>query len=171
MRESIPLPGSTRAKLITAGLAHFSLSDYNAVEVDAVAADAGVTVGALYHHFESKLAFYGVLRDEMTRRLLDRMEAAAEAVPRGVAYKAAMLAAFDGTVRLNVGKLITEPDPRKLEDELAHFLDELARQGKRAGEGVLGHILAAALRAALTQSGDIPKQHAIARGALEHFLR
>lgn len=170
MRENIPFAGSTRAKLLTAGLTHFSRYDYSVVEVDKVAAEAGVTVGALYHHFRSKLSFYGVLRDEMVQRLLDRMEAAAEAVSRDAAIKAAMLAAYDGAVRLRIGKLITDPDPRGNEDKLALYISKLANQQKRADAVVLGHILMAAVRAALAQAGDTPDQQALARQALEHVL-
>ena len=170
MHEDIPFAGSTRAKLIAAGLTYFSRDSYSAVEVDVVAADAGVTVGALYHHFRSKIAFYGVLRDEMTQRLLDRMEAVAEAVPQDSAVKAAVLAAYDGALRLKVGRLVTEPDPRDCDDALAIYLGELAHHAQEVG-GVLGHVLAAALRAALMQSGSNSEQQAIARSALERFLQ
>lgn len=169
MRDNIPFAGSTRAKLLTAGLTHFSRDEYSAVEVDRVAAEAGVTVGALYHHFRSKLVFYGVLRDEMVQRLLDRMEAAAESVPRNASVKAAVLAAYDGAVRLKVGRLITDPDPRAVDDALALYIGELATQQQRAGGVVLGHILASAVRAALAQAGDTSEQH-LARQALEQLL-
>ena len=170
MRDNIPFAGSTRAKLIAAGIAHFSRNEYGVVEVDKVAAEAGVTVGSLYHHFRSKLAFYGVIRDEMTQRLLDRMEAAAEAVSPNAAVKAAVLAAYDGAVRLKIGRLVTDPDPRALDDKLARFIGELATQQQLVGAAVLGHILAAAVRAALAQAGDSPEQQASARHALERLL-
>ena len=80
MHGDIPIPGSTKARLIKAGIGHFSQRGYDEVDVDSVAGEAGVTVGALYHHFHSKKEFYGVLRDDMTRRVLDRMEAVAESV-------------------------------------------------------------------------------------------
>ena len=92
MRDEIPIPGSTKAKLITAGLRQFGQYSYEEVDVDSVAAEAGVTTGSLYHHFQSKKGFYGVLRDDMTRRVLDRMEAVAESVPPERAVKAALLA-------------------------------------------------------------------------------
>lgn len=76
------------------------------------AAEAGVTTGSLYHHFHSKKAFYGALRDDLTRRILDRMEAVAESVPAEQAVKKALLAAYDGALRIKAGKILTEPDPR-----------------------------------------------------------
>lgn len=169
MRSDLPFVGSTREKLLTAGLAHFSREDYTRVDVDAVAADAGVTVGSLYHHFTSKLAFYGVLRDEMARRLLDRMEAAAEAVQPDAALRAAVLAAYDGALRLKIGRLLTDPDPRAVDDPIAVFLGTLATQ-KPTGTALVGHLLAAAIRAAVSQAGKTADQHARARAALEQLV-
>ena len=169
MRSDIPFVGSTREKLITAGFAHFCCHEFTAVDVDAVAADAGVTVGSLYHHFTSKLSFYGVLRDEMTQRLLDRMEAAAEAVPIEMALTAAALAGYDGSIRLNVGRLFTDPDPRASDDKIAVYLGSLAQH--RTGATALGHILAAAIRAAVKQGGEIPEQQTLARKALAQIAR
>ncbi len=119
MRDDIPIPGSSKARLIAAGLRQFSQTRYEEVDVDSVAAEAGVTTGSLYHHFQSKKAFYGVLRDDMTRRVLDRMEAVAESVAPGRALKVALLAAYDGVLRIQAGKLLTEPDPRGSDDAIA----------------------------------------------------
>jgi AcrR family transcriptional regulator len=168
MRDEIPIPGSTKAKLIAAGLRQFGLSGYEEVDVDSVAAEAGVTTGSLYHHFLSKKGFYGVLRDDMTRRVLDRMEAVAESVPPERAVKAALLAAYDGILRIKAGKLLTEPDPRGAEDAIARYLSELASQnGHFPVAGTLGIMLAAALRAALTEALN---GHTEAREALGSLL-
>src|SRR5947209_3257540 len=100
MREDIPIPGSNKAKLIAVGLRRFAQYGYDEVDVDSVVAEAGVTTGSLYHHFQSKKAFYGVLRDDMIQRVLDRMEAAAESVVPERALQAALLAAYDGVLRI-----------------------------------------------------------------------
>src|SRR5713226_4916369 len=105
MHGDIPIPGSAKARLINAGIRQFSQHGYEAVDVDSVAAEAGVTTGSLYHHFQSKKAFYGVLRDDMTQRVLDRMEAVAESVEPERAVNAALLAAYDGVLRIKAGKL------------------------------------------------------------------
>ncbi len=171
MPDPIPLPGSTRANLIAAGLRFFAATGYAAVEVDAVAAAAGVTVGALYHHFHSKAHFYGVLRDEMTQRLLDRMEAAAAAVEAGAQVRAAMLAAFEGALRIQAGKLISDPDPRPVPDPIAAALSRLATAEGRPAADTLGFLLAAALRAALLRLAVAPDDRAEARTALEQLVR
>jgi AcrR family transcriptional regulator len=168
MRNEIPIPGSTKAKLIAAGIRQFSQRSYEEVDVDSVAAEAGVTTGSLYHHFQSKKTFYGILRDDMTRRILDRMEAASESVPPEQAVKAALLAAYDGVLRIKAGKLLTEPDPRVNEDAIAHLLGQLASMnGKTPVAHMLGILLAAALRAALTEALS---GHEEAREALKELL-
>ncbi len=167
MRDDIPIPGSSKARLIAAGLRQFSQTRYEEVDVDSVAAEAGVTTGSLYHHFQSKKAFYGVLRDDMTRRVLDRMEAVAESVAPGRALKAALLAAYDGILRIQAGKLLTEPDPRGSDDAIAALLGELAAKNDMVVADRLGIVLAAALRAALAQALN---GHTDARQALESLL-
>ena len=167
MRDDIPIPGSSKARLIAAGLRQFSQTRYEEVDVDSVAAEAGVTTGSLYHHFQSKKAFYGVLRDDMTRRVLDRMEAVAESVAPGRALKVALLAAYDGVLRIQAGKLLTEPDPRGSDDAIAALLGELAAKNDMVVADRLGIVLAAALRAALAQALN---GHTDARQALESLL-
>jgi AcrR family transcriptional regulator len=171
MPENIPMPGSTRARLIDAGLRLFAAEGYEAVEVDVVAAEAGVTVGALYHHFRSKAAFYGVLRDEMIQRLLDRIEAAADAVPAEARLGAGVLAAFDGALRIRAGKLIAETDPRGGPDAVAAALGRLAAGEGRAAPEMLGQLLAAVLRAALLSATADPQHQREARSALEQLVR
>src|SRR5258708_10769618 len=103
MRNDIPIPGTTREKLIRAGIRLFSQHGYEAIDVDRIAAEAGVTTGPLYHHFKSKMAFYGLLRDDMTRRIVDRMEAAADSVEPKRPRQAARLAPYDRALRLHAG--------------------------------------------------------------------
>jgi AcrR family transcriptional regulator len=170
MPENIPLPGSTRARLIDAGLRLFAAEGYAAVEVDVVAAEAGVTVGALYHHFRSKAHFYGVLRDEMTQRLLDRIEAAADAVPAGARLGAGVLAAFDGALRIRAGHLLAAADPRDGPDAIAATLGRLAASEGRAAPEMLGQLLAAVLRTALLIATTDPDRQSAARSALEQLV-
>lgn len=170
MQDSIPIPGTTKAKLIQEGIKMFSEQGYSGVEVDVVASAAGVTVGALYHHFKSKLNFYGILRDDMNKRILDRMEAVAESVPPEHALRSALLAAFDGVIKIKADRLFTEPDPRGSDDVVAGYLSELAAAQAEEISHDIGYVLAAALRAALTrgleENGDVKR----ARQALEILL-
>jgi AcrR family transcriptional regulator len=167
VRNDIPIPGTTREKLVRAGIRLFSQYGYETIDVDRIAAEAGVTTGPLYHHFKSKMAFYGLLRDDMTRRVLDRMEAAAESVDPPRALQAALVAAYDGALRIEAGKLLTEPDPRDVEDAIARLLAELAAGSRNKADPILGILLAAALRAALLET---LKGHEGAREGLAHLL-
>ena len=65
MRDWIPIPGSAKARLIEAAAHHFELAGFEAVNVTELAAKAGVTTGALYHHFGSKLGLYGAAADAL----------------------------------------------------------------------------------------------------------
>jgi hypothetical protein len=71
-------------------------------------------------------------------------------------------------LRIKAGKLLTEPDPRGAEDAIARYLSELASQnGHFPVAGTLGIMLAAALRAALTEALN---GHTEAREALGSLL-
>lgn len=74
--DAIPLPGTAKRRLVDAAVHLFETSGYDAVAVTELAAKAGVTTGALYHHFESKLGLYLVVRQEMETRLVERMAGA-----------------------------------------------------------------------------------------------
>jgi AcrR family transcriptional regulator len=79
MQGWIPVPGSAKARLIEAATHHFERADFEAVNVTELAAKAGVTTGAPYHHFGSKLGLYTVIRGDLEQRITDHMEGAATA--------------------------------------------------------------------------------------------
>ncbi|WP_339291396.1 hypothetical protein MKY48_24675 [Paenibacillus sp. FSL W8-0187] len=127
-------------------------------------------MGVLYHHYKSKKKFYGLLRDDVTLRMMDRMEAVADAAPPERRLKSALLTAYDSMIRLKVGRLLLEPDPRKGENPVAPYLGELAiASGEEAGEE-LGVILAEALRAAFAQVVEQNGGEATMRAVLNRLL-
>jgi AcrR family transcriptional regulator len=65
----------TRARLIDAAIARFA-ADGLGTSFDAVAADVGVTKGALYHHFGSKEGLVEAVYKEAIRRHAERVMAA-----------------------------------------------------------------------------------------------
>lgn len=147
MREWVPVPGSAKARLIEAALHHFEQAGYEAANVADLAAKAGVTTGSLYHHFGSKLGLYTVVRDDLEKRITDRMEgaAAATSAPGRPAVRAALLVAFDAAVRFGACRLLGEPAPSDRPDPVARTLRELLPDDVD-GAAVM---LAAAWRAAL----------------------
>jgi AcrR family transcriptional regulator len=57
---------SARHRLLTAALARFVLDGATAVTLEEIRADAGVSVGTLYHHFPNKTALADALYVELT---------------------------------------------------------------------------------------------------------
>lgn len=169
MRGDLPIPGSVRSRLLDAGLQLFSTQPYDQVEISALTAQAGVTSGALYHHFQSKQGLYGVLREEMTLRLSDRMEAAADTAAPSDKLKVAVLAAYDGVFRIRAGHLLIDPDPRGIPDPLTGTLGEFARQSGVLEPEISAQLLCAALKAALRAGVDL-NMRASVRQALENLM-
>lgn len=113
MPADIPVPGSTRGRLVEASLYLFERDGYEATSVSDIAAKAGVTTGALYHHFGSKHGIYQYVRADLEKRLTERMAGAAESHGGSgpPAVRAALLVAFDAAVRFGVTRVVGEPYP------------------------------------------------------------
>ena len=67
----------TRNSLLKAALSVFSRTGYSAATLEDVAAEAGVTRGAIYWHFGSKAELYNALLDEYSGRSGQIVQAAA----------------------------------------------------------------------------------------------
>ena len=76
---------ATRAALIRAAVVRFGADGFDAVSIDGVAAAAGVTRGAVYHHFDGKEALFEAafrsVEDDL--REVVRRAAASKTEPRG----------------------------------------------------------------------------------------
>ena len=143
----IPIPGSTRARLVEAGIARFQELGYERASVIDIARDAGVTTGSLYHHFKNKMGLYVMIRDEMETRMTERMEGASSAVGGAgrAAIQAGLEVAFDAAVRFGVTRILAEPRRDGAPDTIAAALRELLPLPARPA----GAMLAAVWRAAL----------------------
>ena len=67
---------ATRAALLTAARRLFGSQGYAATSLDAVVAGAGVTKGALYHHFDGKEALFGAVFEQIEQEVSDTAVAA-----------------------------------------------------------------------------------------------
>jgi AcrR family transcriptional regulator len=167
MREWVPVSTSPRGRLALAAVKAFGARPFDEVTVGELAAAAKVTTGALYHHFGSKLGLYAFVREDVERRLLDRMEgaiaASAPASDRSAAVTAALLVGFDFAVREGFLHILGAP-PAGEHDRLAEMLSVSAAPAPP----ILGRVLAAAWRAGLVAvaEGSEPQQ---ARAALLAF--
>ena len=153
MQNWLPVPGSTKARIALVALAEFGARGYGGVGVAQLCAKAGVTTGALYHHFGGKPGLYAFVREEVEQRILDRMEGAAAAVADqgsspSAALRASLLVGFDAAVHQNVARLLSENSPHGEPDRIVPLLCRLTP----GGDVILARILGAAWRAALRES-------------------
>ncbi|NRQ30856.1 helix-turn-helix transcriptional regulator [Nonomuraea sp. NN258] len=172
MREWIPVSTSPRGRLVLAAAKEFGARPFDEVTVAELAAAAKVTTGALYHHFGSKLGLYTVVREDVERRLLDRMEGAMAATGPGpdhsAAVTSALLVGLDFAVRENFLRILGEPPQDTEPDRLAELLERSAAPSSASTPPLLGRLLAAAWRAALTAVAE-GAEPAHARAALAAF--
>lgn len=162
MREWIPVSTSPRGRLVLAAVKEFGARPFDEVTVAELAAAAKVTTGALYHHFGSKLGLYTFVREDVERRLLDRMEGAVAASgpesDRSAAVTSALLVGLDFAVREGFLRILGDPPAGTEHDRLAEMLS----QNAVPAAPLVGRVLAAAWRAALA---------AIAEGAEPEHAR
>jgi AcrR family transcriptional regulator len=147
MPEWLPTQGSAKGRLVLAALEAFGRQGFAAVSVADLARAADTTTGPLYHHFESKLGLYALVREDVERRVLDRLEGA---LAVGAAATEALAAAFDYVARAGFARMLAEPHPDGRADPVAALLTEHLG----AAPAPLGAMLAAAWRAALAASAD-----------------
>jgi AcrR family transcriptional regulator len=164
------VPGTTTGRLVAAALELFGAHGFQPVGVGALAARAGVTTGSLYHHFGSKAGLYLVVRADVERRVLDRLEGAAALRSVGSVADLApvVLVGVDYLVGAGYARLLGEPHPTGPDgvpppDEIERFFDEVLPDSAAP----LGALLAAAWRITLwrSASGD-----ATARASLDRLL-
>jgi AcrR family transcriptional regulator len=147
MPEWLPTRGSAKGRLVHAALAAFGAHGYAAVGVADLARAAETTTGPLYHHFESKLGLYAFVREDVERRVLDRLEGA---LAVDAAPAEALAAAFAYAARAGVTRMLAEPHPDGRADPVAALLTAHMEDAP----GPLGAMLAAAWRAALRASAE-----------------
>jgi AcrR family transcriptional regulator len=146
MNSWIPVSGTPRTRLMEQAMTMFGERGFEGVQVSDVARAAGVTTGALYHHFGSKAGLYHLVRTEVERRVRDRMEGAWAARPGSVAEM--LRVGFDTAWELKAVAMLAEVPPFTRDDILA---DLIAGRGETLHPG-LGAILVGAWRAALAAS-------------------
>jgi AcrR family transcriptional regulator len=122
--EWIPTERSAKGRLTLRALDAFAAHDFEVVNVVELCAAADVTTGTLYHHFGNKLGLYDVVRSEVERRLLDRLEGALAASPGTPSARVhrALLVGFDHLVASGHGRLVSVPHPDAPVDPIEKWL-------------------------------------------------
>ncbi|HEV8177740.1 MAG TPA: TetR/AcrR family transcriptional regulator, partial [Gemmatimonadales bacterium] len=70
VRRRLRDPGATRDRLLNAAFEEIYRRGFQATSLDTILAKAGVTKGALYHHFPDKAALGYAVVDEVVKGLL-----------------------------------------------------------------------------------------------------
>ena len=106
-RRSRPeMIAETRAKLIAAARKAFGERGYAEASMDEFTAEAGLTRGALYHHFGDKKGLFEAVVHEMDAEMAERLKTISDAAPTR----------WDGFVDENVGyvKMALEPEVQRI---------------------------------------------------------
>jgi AcrR family transcriptional regulator len=78
-RASAAAAAATAATILETGSALFSAHGFGGVSLDDVAGAAGVTRGAVYHHYANKLGLFQAVANTLQARVADEVVSAAEA--------------------------------------------------------------------------------------------
>lgn len=149
MPHPVPIPGSARARLIEAAISQFQEHGYEQANVTQMASMAGVTTGALYHHFASKQGLFGIIREEMERRMTERMEGASAAVGGGRAgVRVAFEVSIDAAARFGVTRILSEAGPSD-HDSIVETMGSMLSDNR-----VVARCLASMWRGALAAVAD-----------------
>src|SRR3954468_21109815 len=76
MRRTKENAAHTRATIVDAALRCFDRHGISSSTVEQIACEAGVTKGAVYHHFQGKRDIFGAIRDQLSLPLLDEADTA-----------------------------------------------------------------------------------------------
>ena len=118
---------ATRAKLIDAARDHFVRAGFEAAHTTQILADAGVSRGAMYHHFPSKKALFEAVFVAVSDAAI---ATARQSAPDGAAPLAALMATCLGWLRAadapDVRAILLDQGPQVLGWSRARALEEKA---------------------------------------------
>lgn len=143
---------STRAALVAAARPLFAERGYAGVGTEEIVRAAGVTRGALYHHFDGKLELFAAVYEQLEAELAERVAAGALA-----ANAEAPIEALRAGVEM-VLRASTEPEVQRIVLLDAPAVLGWDRWREIAAKYGLG-MVEATLRAAM-DAGEIPEQPA-----------
>ena len=127
--RSAPRDASARARLLAAALDKFATESPIAVSLEDIRSQAGVSVGALYHHFPDKAALVDALYIELTRRVQEEFLSELRAHPSaedGVRAIVRWYLRWVSANRVGAGLLLgNRPDDRMLTDLNRRFFAEV----------------------------------------------
>lgn len=116
---------ATRSDLLRAARSHFTAVGFGAARTEAIVADAGLTRGALYHHFENKQGlFLAVLREVHAQVATEVNEAGQQAAGGAMgALRAGFRRHLEVVIRDDVRRILLIDGPAVIGWEAWHALD------------------------------------------------
>ena len=123
-----------RHAILTAARRRFAAHGYDGTTLSAVAKDAGITLGAIYHYFEDKVALYEAVFDASLEIVWNRIEDRAARSGRGGARLVALLEIIErvGAELADETRFLpTVPLDAVRHPELRHLLDKRAEIQER----------------------------------------
>ena len=178
---------ATRAGLVEAATTLFAERGFVATSIDDVAAVAGMTKGAVYHHFAGKAALFEAVFSAREAEVHARLGAALDGAPDYRSGARAALTTFlEACTEPAYGHIVFRDGPLALGWErwreceidygyafIARVLDGLAREGHLARPPGLSHptvVLGMLSSAGQLLGGAPPEQHDRLRGELLEFF-
>ncbi len=152
---------ATRAALVAAGRDLFAERGYEAVSAEEIVAAAGVTRGALYHHFDGKLGLFAEIFEEVESELANSFDFSGldGSDPLGI-----LVAAVDQFLDLSLDplnqRIVLIDGPAVLGWETWHEIEA------RHGLGMIEAALAAAVAAGQTEDLPVSEVALMLLGAL-----
>ena len=115
MSTQIERSNTTRAKLVAVARAVFVRDGYDGASLEKIAGEAGLTKGALYHHYEGKEALFAAVFSLVSREIVEiaGRASAAAGTPREH-LKAAAMAWLDAVESSDARIILLDLGPRAL---------------------------------------------------------
>jgi AcrR family transcriptional regulator len=156
----------TRGKLLRAARALFAEHGFRDTPTEAVVRDAGVTRGALYHHFRDKTALFQAVYEDIEQDLSEQLLASIVGVTDPVAALTKGAAAFlDACLDPAVQRIVLLEGPTVLGWDLWREIDQAY------GLGLVKAALQAAMEAgAIRRTPVEPLAHILLGGLIEGAL-
>ncbi|HEX3488411.1 MAG TPA: TetR family transcriptional regulator [Streptosporangiaceae bacterium] len=104
----------TRAAVVSAAIARFTADGYAATTIDAIAEEARVTKGGVYHHFADKAELFEAAFVAMQRRLLERIATGLAGLDAETAIVAGMDLFLDECAQDDFRRIVLEQAPAAL---------------------------------------------------------
>jgi AcrR family transcriptional regulator len=153
----------TRDALVGAGRRLFGTKGFAATSVDDLAAEAGVTTGALYHHFESKTELFAAVFEQLHLEVLARNS---EVAAKAKGDVDALVRAFDDFLTA-----VLEPDVRRIMIEDAPSVLGLQRFTEMDERYAFSAIVDALNRATAAGELEVAQPEALAHLLLGALVR